>query len=160
MRFPHFYGLSLFEFGIVDVSDGYGLSECSGNTLVRRVIRASEQMFLPPETHVIGDILETWPRSKGLEWQKRVWLFCSYFERHRHFPTFGIDNLSDFAREAVNWAPDRRDLRSLIDGFYRYLSRNGTFEAKRWGEKSPWNVHHLPAIGYHYPNAYYLWLRH
>ncbi|MFD2740020.1 sulfotransferase family protein [Sulfitobacter aestuarii] len=130
----------------------------SGNTLVRRVLLASGQVYVPPETYVLGDILETWHRGTGLPWQHRVWLFCGHFERHPHFATFGIDSLNDFAAEAVELPRSRRNIRSLINLFYLHLARHAGSNAQRWGEKSPWNVYHLPAIGWHYPDACYLWL--
>ncbi len=125
---------------------------------MRRVVLASQQMYIPPETYVLGDILETWPRAVGLDWERRVWLFCAYFERHRHFPTFGIENLNEFAASAARWDQQDRHLRGLINGFYTFLARQNGSDVQRWGEKSPWNVYHLPAIGYHYPEACYLWL--
>lgn len=130
----------------------------SGNTLVRRVVLASEQMYIPPETYVMGDIIENWPRTTGLTWQQRVWLFCAHFERHPHFETFGVSNLNDFANAAARWGKADRHLRALFNGFYQFLSQHAGCETTRWGEKSPWNVYHLPGIGYHYPNAHYLWL--
>lgn len=130
----------------------------SGNTLVRRVLLASSQIYIPPETYVMGDILETWPRTAGLEWGQKVWLFCAYFEKHKHFSTFGVESLNAFAAEAVNWSKQDHHVRALFNGFYQFLAKKSGSRVARWGEKSPWNVYHLPAIGYNYPNACYLWL--
>ena len=38
----------------------------SGNTLTRRVLMASGQIYIPPETYVIGEILSRWPKWRGL----------------------------------------------------------------------------------------------
>lgn len=128
----------------------------SGNTLVRRVLLASGQIYIPPETYVLGDIIETWPYSALLPWRQRVWLFCAHFERHPHFATFGLDNLGQFATEAASLK--RRSLPILIDAFFRFLAREAGYACDRWGDKTPWNTNHLPAIGATFPQARYLWL--
>jgi|SRR6056297_796765 len=128
----------------------------SGNTLVRRVLLASGQIHIPPETYVLGDIIEGWPRTAALPWRQRVWLFCAHFERHQHFHTFGLPNLDGFAAEAV--ALEERSLRGLIEAFFRHLARESGSSARRWGDKTPWNTRHLPAIGRLFPRARYLWL--
>ncbi|MEY8800928.1 sulfotransferase [Leisingera sp. XS_AS12] len=128
----------------------------SGNTLVRRVLLASQQIYIPPETYVLGDIIETWPQMQLLPWRQRVWLFCAHFEKHYHFPTFGLDSLGEFAAEAEQLK--LRSLRGLIESFYAYLARKAGSQALRWGDKTPWNTYHLPAIGSLFPQARYVWL--
>ena len=128
----------------------------SGSTLVRRVLLASEQIFIPPETYVLGDLIEGWSQTVLLPWRQRVWLFCAQFEKHYHFPTFGLDNLNEFASEAEKLKP--QTLRALIETFYAYLARKGGSTARRWGDKTPWNTYHLPAIGAIFPQARYVWL--
>ncbi|QBR38581.1 sulfotransferase (plasmid) [Leisingera sp. NJS201] len=128
----------------------------SGNTLVRRVLLASQQIHIPPETYVLGDIIEGWPQMLLLPWRQRVWLFCAHFEKHYHFPTFGLDSLGEFAAEAEQLEP--RSLRALIEAFYAYLTRKSGSPAARWGDKTPWNTYHLPAIGAVFPQARYVWL--
>lgn len=128
----------------------------SGNTLVRRILLASGQIYVPPETYVLGDVIETWPQSATLPWRQRVWLFCAHFEKHRHFDYFGVPNLNAFATEAQRLHP--RGLRPLIEAFYRHLARAAGSDAHRWGDKTPWNTFHLPAIGRTFPDARFLWL--
>ncbi|MCK0168487.1 sulfotransferase [Jannaschia sp. S6380] len=128
----------------------------SGNTLVRRVLMASGQIYIPPETYVLGDIIEGWPRTALLPWRERVWLFCAQFEKHRHFVTFGLPDLNDFAAQAIEME-DRR-LRPLISALFAYLARAAGSDAPRWGDKTPWNAFHLPAIAQTFPRAQFLWL--
>lgn len=128
----------------------------SGNTLLRRVMMASEQIFIPPETFVLGDLLTLWPRSSFLTWRERVWLFCAHFEKHRHWPTFDLPNLNDFAAEAIRLKPRR--LRPLIDLFFFHLAEKAGSQATRWGDKTPWNTYSLPSIGQTFPRGRYLWL--
>lgn len=130
----------------------------SGNTLVRRTLMASGQIYIPPETYVLGEIIENWARSATLAWRERVWLFCAYFEKHPHFGTFGVENLNEFAQDAISWPKQDQSLRHVIDGFYRFMAREHGYSAKRWGEKSPWNTFHLPAIAAFFSDAQFLWL--
>ena len=128
----------------------------SGNTLVRRILVASDQIFIPPETFVLGELIELWPRTALLSWRERVWLFCAHFEKHYHWPTFDLPNLDEFAAEAQDLRPRR--LRPLMEAFFFYLARKRGSKAGRWGDKTPWNTYHLPAIGQTFPRARYLWL--
>ncbi len=130
----------------------------SGNTLVRRVLMASGAIYIPPETYVLGEIIEIWPRTALLPWRERVWLFCAYFEKHPEFSTFGLTNLDVFAARAADFSATDRTLRRLIDAFYAYLASAQGAPIGRWGDKTPYNTHHLPAIGALYPEAKYLWL--
>ncbi|WP_245848233.1 sulfotransferase family protein [Actibacterium ureilyticum] len=130
----------------------------SGNTLVRRTLMASGQIYIPPETYVLGEIIENWTRSATLPWRERVWLFCAYFEKHPHFGTFGIENLNTFAGDAATWPKQDQTLRHVIDGFYRFMAQEHGYGARRWGEKSPWNTFHLPAISAFFSDAQFLWL--
>lgn len=130
----------------------------SGNTLMRRLLMASGEIYLPPETYVLGEIIERWPRGALLSWYERVWLFCAYFEKHPEFPTFALDNLNAFAAEAVALPPQARNLRTLFEVFYRHLAKLHGSAAHRWGDKTPYNTVHLPAIDAVFPDAQYLWL--
>ncbi len=130
----------------------------SGNTLVRRVLMASGAIYIPPETYVLGEIIEIWPRTALLPWRERVWLFCAYFEKHSEFSTFGLTNLDAFAARAAALPAAARTLRRLIDAFYGHLASAQGAPIGRWGDKTPYNTHHLPAIAALYPDAKYLWL--
>ncbi|MEO1681189.1 MAG: sulfotransferase [Pseudomonadota bacterium] len=130
----------------------------SGNTLVRRVLMATGEIYIPPETYVLGDIIEGWPRGALLTWQERVWLFCAYFEKHHSFSTFGFNNLDEFARLACALPRAERTLPALIDAFYRNLAAAHGLEGARWGDKTPYNTFHLDALEAVFPSARFLWL--
>lgn len=130
----------------------------SGNTLVRRVLMASGQIHIPPETYVLGDIIKAWPRWLILTWQQKVWLFCAYFDRHPHRDEIDIASLGPFADEAAAWPKKDRNLRTLVDGFYRFCAREHGFTEQRWGDKTPWNTMHLDTIARFIPDAQFLQL--
>lgn len=131
----------------------------SGNTLTRRVLMASGQIYIPPETYVLGEILTRWRKWHRLTWRERVWLFCGYFDRHNKFDDFEIDSLSPFAAEACAFDETQRSLHHLLDRFYAFMAREHGFTEARWGDKTPWNTVHLKDIVKSYPDAYYLYLK-
>lgn len=130
----------------------------SGNTLVRRVLMASGQIYIPPETYVLGELIERRKRWLLLSWRERVWLFCGYFEKHHHWSELALESLGPFASEVQEWPKSKHSLEDLIDAFYRYMAREHGFTDVRWGDKTPWNTMHLQAITKFYPHAQYLWL--
>ncbi|NQY97378.1 MAG: sulfotransferase [Henriciella sp.] len=131
----------------------------SGNTLTRRVLMASEQIYIPPETYVIGEILSRWRKWGRLDWRERVWLFCAYFERHPHFEDLEIESLNPFSEQACALARSQQTVHALIDLFYAFMTHEHGYTAARWGDKTPWNTVHLKHIVKTYPDAYYLYLK-
>nr|WP_070960552.1 sulfotransferase [Hyphomonas sp. Mor2] len=131
----------------------------SGNTLTRRVLMASDQIYIPPETYVLGEILTRWRKWNGLTWRERVWLFCAYFDRHKKFGDFDLESLSPFAAEAIDFNKAQQSLHHLLDRFYAFMAREHGFTEQRWGDKTPWNTVHLKDIVKAYPDAYFLYLK-
>ncbi len=131
----------------------------SGNTLTRRVLMASDQIYIPPETYVLGEILSRWRKWRGLNWRERVFLFCAYFDRHNLFADLEIESLTPFAKQARAWEKHERTCEHLIDQFYAFMTREHGYTAGRWGDKTPWNTMHLDHIVKAYPDAYYLFLK-
>lgn len=130
----------------------------SGNTLTRRVLMASGSLYIPPETYVVGEIVEAWPRWRRLDWRERAWLFVSYFERHPHFADFEVDGLGPLAAELETLGQTDRSLRVCFDRFYAYMARAHGFTPARWGDKTPWNTVHLSVIMRAFPDAQFLYL--
>lgn len=131
----------------------------SGNTLTRRVLMASDQIYIPPETYVLGEILSRWRKWGGLNWRERVFLFCAYFDRHNLFADLEIDSLTPFAKQACALEKREQTHQHLIDLFYAFMTREHGYTAPRWGDKTPWNTMHLDHIVKAYPDAYYLFLK-
>jgi hypothetical protein len=117
---------------------------------------ATGGIYIPPETFVVGDIIDGWSRAWFLNWREKVWLFCAHFEKHEHFADFGLRDLNAFAEEATR-LPER-SLRALFEAFYGHLARAHGSQSSRWGDKTPYNTFHLPALQAVFPDAQYLWL--
>lgn len=130
----------------------------SGNTLTRRVLMASGQIYIPPETYVIGEIIDRWPKWRGLTWRERVWLALGFIDRHDHRADFEIADFTPLAREAEGFGKARQTLPPLLDALYAFMAREHGYRAVRWGDKTPWNTMYLRQIVKAYPDAYYLFL--
>lgn len=130
----------------------------SGNTLTRRVLMASGQIYIPPETYVIGEIIDRWPKWRGLTWRERIWMALAYIDRHDHRADFEIDDFTPLARDAEAFPRERQTLPALFDALYAFMAKAHGFGAMRWGDKTPWNTMYLRQIVKTYPDAYYLFL--
>ena len=131
----------------------------SGNTLTRRVLMASGQIYIPPETYVFGEILSRWKTWRGLTWQEKVWLACAYFDRHPHFEDFEIASFSPLADEVSAFPKEQQTIKAFYESLYAFMGKSHGFDAPRWGDKTPWNTMHLKDIVKAYPDAYYLYLK-
>ncbi|GAB5458901.1 MAG: sulfotransferase [Henriciella sp.] len=131
----------------------------SGNTLTRRVLMASGQIYIPPETYVFGEILSRWKKWSGLTWKEKVWLACAYFDRHPHFDDFEIDSFSPLAEQLEQLPKSEREPKAFYDALYAFMARKHGFTTARWGDKTPWNTTYLKQIVKAYPDAYYLHLK-
>ncbi len=131
----------------------------SGNTLTRRVLMASGQIYIPPETYVFGEILTRWPKWRGLPWIEQVWLACAYFDRHEHFEDFEIASFSALAETVAEFDKSRQTVKHFFAALYAFMAREHGFTTKRWGDKTPWNTTYLKAIVKAYPDAYFLYLQ-
>ena len=130
----------------------------SGNTLARRVLLASGQVYIPPETYVLGEVIERWPAWNKLQWREKVWLLAAYFEHHRNWSEMDIETLEPFATAAAEWPAARQGLRSLLDALYAYFAAEHGFTQDRWGDKTPWNTMYLKPMSKLFPAAKYVYL--
>ena len=128
----------------------------SGNTLLRRVYMASGQIYIPPETYVVGELIRRWPKWLLLSWREKVWLFCAYFDRHKHRNDLDVESLSPFADAAIDWPREEQKLSNLLNAFYVFLAEQHGYTTERWGDKTPWNTMHLDKIVPFFKQAMYL----
>lgn len=131
----------------------------SGNTLTRRVLMASGQIYIPPETYVFGEIVSRWKSWSRLPWRERVWLVCAYFDRHPHFEDFEIASFTPFAEKAEALPKAEQSLRNVYDLLFSFMAQQHGYNTARWGDKTPWNTVYLDKIVKAYPDAYYLFLK-
>lgn len=111
----------------------------SGNTLFRRILTAHSELHIPPETFVLGSVLEDFPRvARHSSWPDLVQWVLGRFAFHAEWHTFDAE-LGPLARRLAEVPPEERNLATILDGFFRYHGEVHGTPKKRWGDKTPLN---------------------
>lgn len=127
----------------------------SGNTLLRRILCAHSELYIPPETYVLGRVIRLFRRYRRLPWSDLVHLILAQFQFHAQFETFEI-NLGSLTQSLLVLASKRRSLATILDQFYRFHARSKGVDCQRWGDKTPVNVFHLENIYQVFPQAHFI----
>ena len=127
----------------------------SGNTLLRRVLFHHSRLHIPPETYVLGHIIELYNLNKNMAWKDIVYLVFAQFEYHPEFETFNI-SLRPLVKELVETPQHKRSLAHILDRFYHYHAAQHNIECKRWGDKTPLNTFFLNRIISVFPKAQFI----
>jgi hypothetical protein len=129
----------------------------SGTTLLRRILVASEQVHIPPETYVLSQMIEHYRRNAYLDWPSLVNQCMALFELHPEFHTFQI-TLRPLLPKLHALPEAERSLARMLDMFYRFHARQTGVKCDRWGDKTPSNVHALDDIYAVFPKARFIHL--
>ena len=127
----------------------------SGNTLLRRLLAAGGQVHIPPETYVLGPVINLFKQFNTMQWFDLVHLVYSRFEFHRHFESFGV-SLRPLVLEMLDVPAGEQSLALLLDRFYRFHGEQMGEARERWGDKTPLNSFHLEAIDSVFGDARYI----
>jgi hypothetical protein len=130
----------------------------SGNTILRRLLMASGDIYIPPESYVLGQSVRSSLDIIGASWGDRVKLILSKFEYHPEFHTFGVTSLRDFARLAEQYPLERQTLGDLITGLYEWLAREHIGLPSWLGDKTPLNTLSLGLMKSIFPQARFLYI--
>ena len=128
----------------------------SGSTLLRRILLASPELHIPPETHVLGAAIHDYRRHRHWEWAALARLVLSHFVFQRGFDAFQLPSLPSLASEANAIPPAERSAAALINSFYLHHAALNGRESARWGDKSPYNSFCLDDIATVFPAAQYV----
>jgi protein-tyrosine sulfotransferase len=111
----------------------------SGNTLLRRILTAHEELHIPPETFVLGECIRTWKGyGRRLNWRDLVTLVLGKFAFHPEWSTFGI-TLETLVERLADLPRPQRNLADVLDAFYRFHAEKAGKRPLRWGDKTPMN---------------------
>lgn len=129
----------------------------SGNTLLRRMLMSGGDLYIPPETYVLGRLASTWKRTALAPWDTRVRAVLGYFATSEDFPSFPTQDLRDVFTKAIHLPPEDRSLAAVVDILYRELAAAAGFDKEcRWGDKTPMNTYALEKIDLMFPGALYV----
>jgi hypothetical protein len=127
----------------------------SGNTLLRRILLSHSELYIPPETYVLGRSIRTFRQNNGMRWKDLVYLTLSLFEFHPEFGTFEC-SLRPLANDLKQIPSGSRNLAYILDSLYRYHAETKGFQLSRWGDKTPLNVFDLPILNKVFPKAQFI----
>lgn len=128
-----------------------GSGRC-GTTLLRRILSANEDVYIPPENWALGRSIgsfknHSWYDSWRTITEMTVAFHCystqGWFEK---FP-------SNFVEEALQCEENKQSLSWLINQLYRYQAYENNVKCKRWGDKTPLNVNSMELILQVFPKA-------
>ncbi len=125
----------------------------SGNTLLRRIVMGHPDVYIPPETYVLGPCIRTYCRYRHLDWTTLSSLVLSMFALSEDFETFPTQYLHPLYKEVVKYPEEKRSLDNVLNEFYLFMAKHAKPSACIWGDKTPINVYHLDEIDSVFPSA-------
>lgn len=128
----------------------------SGNTLVRRVLTAGPELYIPPETYVLGQIVRRHLARPRVSWADLCQLTIGSFATSEDFHMFPKCELRQLFEQLMETPANERSLARVICEFYEYMMRQAKPSATRWGDKTPLNSSSLPEIDRVFPKAKYV----
>jgi hypothetical protein len=131
-----------------------GSGRC-GTTLLRRILQASPEIHIPPETYGLEPAAHVYRRGRNKPWPHLVTATLAQYEFSPHFDTFGI-SLRSLARELEAVPAQERSLALIIHKLYEYHGHATGQTFTRWGDKTPYNTFLLPLIPLIFPKAQYI----
>lgn len=115
-----------------------GSGRC-GSTLLRAILMTNPQINIPPETYVLGGIIDEYRLFNRLPWSFVVRQVLSRLEYQVHFDVFQIQ-LRDLYNQLVKLPSKERSLSMILDSVYRFHASYEKPGAIRWGDKTPGNA--------------------
>ncbi len=133
-----------------------GSGRC-GSTLLRRMLQASPDIHIPPESYVLGEVGRLFMRNRQMDWHHLVNLVLSTFEYQREFDKFEV-HTRDVVQQLWALPVHERSLASILDVFYRFHGRQTGQTFTMWGDKTPQNTFELDILIRIFPQAKFVHL--
>lgn len=130
----------------------------SGNTLLRKLLMEHGDIYIPPESYVLGPEVITHLNAYALNWSDKVDLTLSKIEFYPEFVTFEIDTLRDFSIYAKKFIKEKQQVGTLIIELYKWIAYKKGYSPTWVGDKTPLNTMHLGLIKTLIPDAVYIYI--
>ncbi len=128
----------------------------SGNTLLRACLMRSPSIYIPPETYVLGTIINDFSVTKILPWNQCLQLIFSQFSTHPEYYTIGHSFKSAYSK-LLTLPPHERSLARILDVLYRdWAEQDGRAQSSIWGDKTPSNTSHVEELRSVFPRAKFI----
>lgn len=128
----------------------------SGNTLLRRILNNHDDIFIPPETYVLGLSIRQYILLPFLGWRKMVEKIFFNFSSHPEFHTFSLNNFNDLVIKMRGQDVNDRSLAFLLSSFYDEYGKQHGISASRWGDKTPLNTFSMHEIFGVFPKSKFI----
>lgn len=130
----------------------------SGTTLLRRLLIENYAIYIPPETYILGSLVEVFQHASPLKWEDRVSLIIGKFQCHPEFDTFGPIDFQEVYKRAIGVPKDERSLGLIVKVFFEELGRASQIDFEWLGDKTPINFRSLGLIEAIFPRAKFIHL--
>lgn len=128
----------------------------SGNTLLRRILNSHSELYIPPETYVLGNSIRQSLRYPQLSWHDLVSLIYSNFEFHQEYETFKMGSLNKLYQRVSKIDKSKRSIAYILNAFYEEYRNEHNIESMRWGDKTPLNTFAMYELKDVFPNAKFI----
>lgn len=124
----------------------------SGNTLLRRMLIASPEVYIPEETYFMRALIKKARQATRSDWS-------SYSDRllgviaQESDPAPTPDMLKRCSDRLKVLPNEQRTLAGLVDCYFRVHAETAGKPDARWGDKTPMYAHSARAIIHMYPDA-------
>jgi len=130
----------------------------SGNTLIRRILTNEDSLYIPPETYVLGQLIDDYERYAKLEWPILLRTTLSHLSLSEDFQYFPTPYLRRLYLDLLKVPKPERALSTILNAFYLVMANIVKPGTTRWGDKTPINVFALNQLDKVFPNAQYIHL--
>ena len=128
----------------------------SGNTLIRRILTAGPELYIPPETYVLGQIIRRHLFQPRINWEDLCQLTIGTFATSEDSHMFPTCEMRPLFEKLMDTPVTERSLARIVCEFYKYMMQQAKTLATRWGDKTPMNSGSLPQIDRMFPQAKYV----
>lgn len=128
----------------------------SGNTLLRRILHSHPDIYIPPETYVMGQSIGEFREHAYLDWNILCRMVLSQFAFSQDFHTFPTPYLRPLYKRLLDTPAELRSFDHILNEFYLYMAAQVKPAATTWGDKTPQNVFFLDDIYEAFPSGRYI----
>ena len=120
---------------------------------------ASNQVYIPPETYVLGDIIRSFSRLSYLPWKNQVHMALGSISASQDFKYFPACDYHSVTSELLKAPRTKQTCADLLDKFYKEWARAAGMSEARWGDKTPMNSFCLDEIFDTFPKAQFVYVQ-
>lgn len=129
----------------------------SGNTLLRSILVANDQLVIPPESYVWPRVIRRFGAYGFLPWDILSSMIVSEFEAYKEFTTWEV-NLFETHQSVRKLSKIKQTLSHILHHIYSRFALEKGFEGKRWGDKTPINTIYANKILKVFPEAQFVFM--